>query len=241
MGIKGISLSDLDETQRGPLWVINTAAQSKWELQGDILVTVPNTNGTRPDKLQIKQTWLPIDIAQLIPRERLLASTEFRSAVLEGLVTVIKREDAEALLRQEGAFEEKQRLNQFEQHVRKSGAARTILDSKVEMTRTDGIVDEDDSPVEVFGVEEDELVSNNLARDTKAGIQVDENGLMPSFVMFVNKIKGEADLSALNAIRARAKFSRRELKYMARTLDNHPKTVTQLKARIERSKAKSAA
>lgn len=233
MGIKGISLSDLDETQRGPLWVINTAAQSKWELLGDVLVTVPNGNGRNPDKLQVKQTWLPVDVAQLIPRERLLASTEFRSAVIEGLITVIDRSDAERLLRQEGAHEERLRMTQMEQHVRKQGSARSILDSKVEITRTDGVTDDDDSPVEIFGGED--MVSENLAHATKAGIEVDDDGLMPSFKMFANKLAHESDINALNAIKARGKFSRRELKYLARTLEKHPKTLVQVQARIQRS------
>lgn len=238
MSIKSISLSDLDDKGTGPIWVINSAASSRFQLTGQIVVSIPQPNGIKSDALVINQTWLPVDISQRFRRDRLLNATEFRAAVVNGLLTVISEKDAERMLRQEGAAEETQRLRDLEEHVRSAGAARTIGDSKVEITRTDGVDDEDENPVEVFGVDDEPEV--NVARAAKKGVEADENGLLPSFLMFANKLELENDLAALNAIRARAKFTRREIKYLAKTLKNKPKTLAQLKARIEKYKQSAA-
>jgi hypothetical protein len=189
---------------------------------------VPSLTGNKDDGLIVKQSWLPIDVAQYIPRDRLLQATQFRRAVIEGLITVISRDDAERLLSQDGAFEERQRLSAAEAFVRNEAKPHTIADSKVEMTRTDGVKDDDDKPsVEFFGGEE------SLAQATKRGVDTDEDGLLPGFRGFADRLVDEADASVMNALRARGKFTRRELKYLASILTNHPKTLKQIRARLE--------
>ncbi len=231
MGIKGISLSELDDKNSGPVWIINSAASSRFQLTGNIVVNIPQPNGIKSDALVVHQTWLPVDISQRFPRKRILEATEFRAAVVNGLITVVSENDAARLLRQEGAAEETQRLTQHEAHVRAAGAARTIADSNVEITRTDGVTDEDENPVEIFGMDDE---PENLGKAAKKGIETNEDGLLPSFLMFVEKLQSETDLAALNAIRARAKFSRREIKYLAKTLADKPKTIKQLQSRISK-------
>jgi hypothetical protein len=226
--IKGISLSELDENARGPLWVINSAHKSKWRLRGDVSISIPSLNGNKDDGLIVKQSWLPVDVAQYIPRDRLLQATQFRRAVIEGLITVISRDDAERLLSQEGAYEERQRLMQEEAHVRQQAAPRTLLDSKVEISRADGEKDEDEPSVEMFGGEE------NVAKLARRGVDLDEDGLTPSFRGFADRLVDESDVSVMNALRARGKFTRRELRYLTTILTNHPKTLKQIQARLQK-------
>lgn len=234
MTIKSISLSSLDDgVQRGSLWVVNSGASSAYELVGEIIINVPNTNGQKPDTLKVAQTWVPQDATTLIPRVRLLASSEFRSAVTNGLLTIVSEDTAARLLRQEGAKEEMLRLSGEAKRIRQAGAPGKIRKENVEMTVTGGqhSEDDEDGPVEIFGSDYRE---ENVARLAKNGLEVDENGLSPSFVMFANRLQTEGDLAALNAIRARAKFTRRELKYLSKTMPNHPKTTKALKARVNK-------
>lgn len=225
--IQGISLSELDENTRGPLWVVNTADKSKWKLRGDVSISVPSLHGNKDDGVVIKHSWLPVDVAQYIPRDRLLQATQFRRAVIEGLITVISRDDAERLLSQDGAFEERLRIDQRELDVRETAKPRKISDSNVEMTVT-GMKDDDEEPtVEMFGEE-------SVAAQAKRGVEADDDGLMPSFKMFADRLVDESDASVINALRARGRFTRRELRYLAKTLNNHPKALKQINARLQK-------
>lgn len=232
MGIKSITIADLEsQGLRGSVWVLNSAATSQYQLIGEIVINVPKTNGNGADPLKIPHTWLPIDAAARFPRERLLDCAEFRSAVVNGLVTIVSEETATQLLRKDGAKDELKRLQKTDQHVRQAGAARTIADSNVEISRADGVKDDDDEgdKVEMYGDDDDD----NVAKQAKAGVE-DNDGFKPSFLMFVDKIQTENDIGALNAIRSRAKFTRKEMRHMRDTLNRNdfPKTVKALKARI---------
>jgi hypothetical protein len=238
MSIKSITIADLEKQgMRGSVWVINSAAASQYALQGEIIINIPKASGTGADPLKIAQTWLPIDAAAKFPRERLLDAAEFRSAVVNGLVTIIAEDTAARILRKEGATEELARLQNKDKHVRQAGAARTIADSNVEISGPDGKTgdrDDEDNKVEMYGDDED-----NLGKQTLAGVE-DNDGFKPSFLMFVDKLQTENDISALNAIRSRAKFTRKELRHLRDTLRKHPKTVRALKARISEFKRVTA-
>jgi hypothetical protein len=243
MGYKEIPLSELDAQQYGPVWVLNSAMKSRVKLPGNVVVNIPDPNGKEGYALCVPMSWLPVNVAEAVPRQRLLASTQFRTAVTKGLLTVISEDDATRILRQDGADEERERLEAVDEAVAAAGAARDITKSNVEIFRTDrkaGEDDDDDGPVESYANFDPSSGQGgvNMGKAAKAGVELDANGLMPSFVMFVDKLKTESDMGALNAIRARSKFTRRELKYMARQLKGHLKTHASLVARIEKFKAK---
>jgi hypothetical protein len=227
--IQAISLSELDEHSKGSLWVINSADKSKWRLRGDVSISIPSLNGAKDDGLVIRQSWLPVDAAQYIPRDRLLQATQFRRAVIEGLITVISRDDAERLLSQKGAFEERMRLEQREMSVRDAAKPRSIKDSNVEMTLTgaDRTEDDDEATVQIYGEE-------TLAKAAKRGIELDDDGLEPSFKMFADRLIDESDMNALNALRARGRFTRRELRYLAKVLTDHPETQKKINAGLRK-------
>jgi len=228
MAIEGISLSELDENERGPLWVLNNAANTKRKLRGNVHISIPAVNGKGEDGLTVEHTWLPIDAAAFIPRPRLLQATQFRRAVIEGLIKIISRDDAERLLMQDGAYEERERLDGLKDIVTNATKQRGI---KAEMTVVGGDNDEDNESeaVEMFSDE-------NLGRAAKRGIENDEDGLQPSFKMLADRWAEESDMSVLNAMRARGKFTPGELRYMKGILkkDIHATTLARIEAGLKK-------
>jgi hypothetical protein len=228
MAIEGISLSELDENERGPLWVLNNAANTKRKLRGNVHISIPAVNGKGEDGLTIEHTWLPIDAAAFIPRPRLLQATQFRRAVIEGLIKIISRDDAERLLMQDGAYEERERLDSLKDIVTNATKQRGI---KAEMTVVGGDNDDDNEAeaVEMFNDE-------NVAKAAKRGIENDEDGLQPSFKMLADRWAEESDMSVLNAMRARGKFTPGELRYMKSILkkDVHTTTLARIEAGLKK-------
>ncbi|QBX06601.1 hypothetical protein H1O16_gp188 [Burkholderia phage BcepSaruman] len=238
MGIKRLSLSDLDAQPIGPVWCVNSAASSKYELTGNVVLDIPQANGSKSDPLVIRQTWLPMDAAARFGRKRVLESTQFRTAVINGLITLIDEATAARMMNQEGAVEEERRLLNADKHVKDQGAPKSINQSALEIRGEDNTILTDD--VEVFGAD-DGYSTVNVAKAAQAGLELDENGLKASFSMWADRLRNETDIGALNAIRARAKFSRREVRYLAKILQDKPKTSAQLQARIARYAEKDAA
>ena len=234
--MKTLSITQLEDAgPRGSVWVRNTGSQSVYEITGDILLSIPGNAGQQTQALKVPSTWLPIDLTTLFPKHRILESTDFRAAVKNGLLTIVDDNTATRILREDGAREEQKRIVAVARARREAGAARTIADSNVEITRADGVKDEE-NPLEIYG--NDDV---NLAKAALQGLDTDENGLTASFVMFAEKVGTEDDVRALNAIRTRSRFSRRELKYLRDTLKKHPKTVAKIKSRLAEMRAKKAA
>lgn len=231
MSIKKLSLSQVESSGlRGSLWLINSAAQSELELSGNILISIPRPNG-KVERLEIPETWLPMDASTKFPKERLLDSSEFRSAVQSELITLIDEETAQRILSRAGAADERRRLSQEASRVKKAGAARNISDSNVEIIG----IDSDDENVKKAAR------ADNVAVLAANGVDLDEDGFRPAFKMFVEKIKNQNDITALNAIRTRARFSLKELRYIRDYLPNHPQTVKEVKSMIREKKAEIAA
>jgi hypothetical protein len=152
----------------------------------------------------------------------------FRRAVIEGLIKVISRDDAERLLMQEGAYEERERLDGLKDIVTNATKQRKIT---AEMTVVGGDNDDDNESesVEMFSDE-------NVGKAAKRGIENDEDGLQPSFKMQVERWVEESDMSVLNAMRARGKFTPGELRYMKSVLkkDVHTTTLARIEAGLKK-------
>ena len=229
--MKSIPLSELEvKDSRGPIWIVNTAAQSKYHVTGQLIISIPSLNGGKEEALIVPYTWLPMDAAAHFPRDRLLVSTEFRKSVINGLVTIISQKDAERLDETEGAEEERERLNELDEIVRQQSSARSISDANVEINGQQQGKGEDSETVSMFGLDDTPSIAKQLK--AKKGPVMDESGFSNQFLMFAEKAKGDSDMGALNQIRARSKFTRKEIRYLADHLSNHPKTQKQLQARI---------
>lgn len=241
MGIKRLTLADLERSgPKGSVWLLNSIPSSEIRgtdgetLRGDIIISIPKTNGDGGDPLIIKQTWLPMDASEHFPKARLLDSAEFRGAVRKGLIVLIEQDAAETILGQDGAKEERQRLLSVAKHVKQAGASRKISDSNVDMYVPDSQgrrpVEDDDNgnpAVDVFGPEDD-----NLARVTAGGLDLDEDGFKPSFKMFADGLPSHDDTAALNEVRTHGKFTKKELRYLRDKVKTKPKTYAHVKERL---------
>lgn len=222
-----ISYFDKNPKSTKPIWGINTASDSEIGMVGEILLAIPSPNGGSPDRLLMPQTWLPQELTRVITRKRLLGSVEFRSAVDKNLIGLISEEDAQRLLRQDGAAEEQARIRERQRQIRQAGAARTLADSKTEVTRADGVAVEEDDDGQ-SGRNKTVIIDHNenanAAELAASGIEEAEPGISVNFKMWVDRLAMSKDVLAKNDIKSRRKFSAAELRFLQRSL---PRTFTQ--------------
>lgn len=234
MKLLPISYFEKNPKSTRPIWGINVAADSPVvQVQGEVLLAIPRPNGGNPDALRVPQTWLPMELTRDIPRKRLLASSEFRSAVTKGLIGLISEEDAQRLLRQSGAKEEQKRLDAQTLNIRAAGAARTIADSGAEIARADGVKDDDDdSPTgrnKTVVIRDEEV---NVAEAAANGVEDVEPGITPQFQMWVDRLCQGKDMTAKNEIKSKRRFKPEELAYLSRKL---PRTFTLTLAMVNKN------
>lgn len=211
---KHVTITELESgNQADPIWAINNSANSDVGQPGDVHCGIPKINGTKLDALYVPQSWLPVCLTDQIPRAQLLASSEFRNLVNSELVTLITKDYAAQISAQDGAVEEKERLNEMKRAVRAATQARTISGSGAEIISTQEMnSDEDEAP--------------------KGPKELDQ-----AFIMFANNLTLKSDIEALNLIRGRGKFSGLEIKNLIKTLSDKPKVVAFLTARVDARKA----
>ncbi len=214
---KYVSISTLEQGDpRAPIWALNGAADSDIGQPGEVHVGIPKINGTKVDDLYLPQTWLPINLTDQIPRAQLLAASEFRNSVTNKLIVLITNQYAEAIMAQDGATEERARLDQMRRAVRDALGARSIQQSGAEISTPDGApLDQPAAPA--------------------------KKELSATFVMFANNLENKPDVEALNAIRSRGKFSNKELSYMAKKLVGKTKVLAFIEERRAARKAAKAA
>lgn len=207
-----ISITALEEgNEKDPIWVLNGSATSAARRAAEVHVGIPKLSGTKVDDLFLPQTWLPIRITDQIPRRQLLEASEFRDAVNAGLLTLISKEKALAIMAEDGAQEERERLSDRAKEIRDTTAARSIQDSGAEIVSTQELADKQAS-------------AEQESRDP--------NALDPGFTMFVTAIEQLDDIEALNRIRGRSAFTRPEVLHMLKALKSKEKVCKFLKASL---------
>lgn len=221
MAVKPLSLTDIEDQETGSIWVLNTASYSEHRLDGDVLMRIlPNAAG-KGAYAAIPQSWLPFEITSKFSRAQVLESTEFRSALHEGLLTAISAADATAMLNEDGAREERQRLRAFEQRV---NAARANRPSVGEIT-----MDKESSNVTRTQVVGDTLVPNMVQGSAK-GQDVDR---MDQFSALFDRMKSSEDVMALNLFKMQGDtLKRSELRYIRDNLPGHAKLGRAVRARL---------
>lgn len=234
MAIQYLTLSQIEEAEKGAIWVLNNAQKSIVNLPGELLINIPTAQG-KADILKIPQSWLPSEATARFPRKRVLESTEFRGAVLNELILLISEEEAARIMKEDGAAEERKRLRDLDTHIRQAGAPRKISDANVEITNPNSLTKGNTTPVDVVGQREE-----TVTEQIKAGVTTDKNGMKPNFMAFFERMKTQGDIEALNSMRNKGRFSRRELRYLRDNLPNHPKTVKNIKSRLIELKKESA-
>lgn len=208
-----VTIDDLEaQDAKAPIWVLNSSAQSRARMSGEVHIGIPKPNGTKVDDLFLPMTWLPIRITDQIPRRQLLDASEFRNAVNSRVMELISAERAKKILAEDGAEEERDRLEARQRQIDEAQAARGIQGSGAEI------------------VSVQELSENN--KTMVESETVDPNALDSGFLMFVEAIKQDTDVEALNRIRARAKFSTREVEHMLKELRSKDRVCTFLKTKL---------
>jgi len=98
-----------------PVWVLN---KSRGRNRGVILIGCPKVRGSGDaDQIRIPNTFLPTDMTTSVPRDQLLASSDFRQAVTKGLIELIDDSEAKAILSKPGASEELTKLSRPQHEV----------------------------------------------------------------------------------------------------------------------------
>lgn len=135
----GTELTHEQARVRSRVWIINTAATSKYGVTGEVLLPYHQFNGSyAQDKVyRLEQTWLPTLLDDQA-RKLVVNSPSFRKAVADGIVTLITDRAAQRLLRDPEAEAERQRLADLERTRYEAGRPRTIADSNVTISRADG-------------------------------------------------------------------------------------------------------
>lgn len=90
-----------------PVWVLN---KSHGKERGPVIFNCPKTNGSGVDAVYVPNTFVPINLIELITWERLVESVPFRQAVSRGLLHIIDDMEAQEILAMDGAEEELERL-----------------------------------------------------------------------------------------------------------------------------------
>ena len=153
MKIQRLTLDDLlQQGPHDPVWCINNTPQTMNARAGDLIIMVPKIHGNgTPDKVLIPRTWLPYNLIRQVPRAQLLQSTEFLRALNEGLIIAISSDYARYLEGKEGAVEERERLKQYQERIRKS-VSRVFTENEEEKHEKEDEEDQGFDPVFVMHV-----------------------------------------------------------------------------------------
>lgn len=227
--MKSITIEELARDKKASaVWVLNSSVESVLEAQGEVLLSIPNQNGSGYQPVRIKQTWLPQDLTAFCSKAQLLGSAELRDAIRKDLLTLIDNKTAQSILNEDGASEEAERVDAEEKRIRAAQKARTISDSGAHISRADGTKEEDIA---------DDFVPIAKVASTKRPSSDDE--LTPSFLMFVDKLVRMPDTTCRNEIRARRKFRRPEVEHMLIKLAGKPETYAMLAASVQQKDKKA--
>jgi hypothetical protein len=217
-----ITLAELEQSSTGPVWALNSSPSVVGSGNGgDVHIGVPKLNGSKIDPLHVQLTWLPVDLTASIPRDQLLASSEFRKAVRDGLLTLITPEHAAEIEQQDGADEERARLGARKDAIRRTEAARNLTGSKVGEVKM----------ISAFGGDsaDDEVV------EEKAPAK--KSSVTASFKAGMKALAAKSDVETLNSLRVRA-MTRAQVAHAQKVFKDKPKTAAHLAKLLDKFKQK---
>ena len=99
-----MNLEELLESNK-PIYVINNTKD-----RGRVMLTLTHPGTGRIESVFIPVTWIPICITDMVPREMLKASLDFRKYVANGILKLVSPEEAQRILSTEDAKEELRRI-----------------------------------------------------------------------------------------------------------------------------------
>ena len=188
------TIDDLNDTDKGPVYVINTSAKVN-KTGADVFITVYVGNQSAATILSVPLSWKPFNLAEQAPRAAVLGSQHFLRALTTGILSIMSAEEARDILSTPAAIRETERLNQ--------------LKSKVEAAIRNPNSDEFKLTVEVQEDAEEETKRHSVSASF-----FDEDSISTSFKAWVSKSNSLSVEAAINAARIRSEFSAEEMQYL---------------------------
>lgn len=217
---KSISLSELFDEEKGPIWVVNSSSEVYREFGGsEVYVNIKN--GDQSSVFRMPRTWLPREITSMFPRKNILASSYFIEAVNKKLLKIISTEEAQRILARPGAAQEQARLDELQKSIEEASRARGI-GKGVMITTGDPDLDEKDS-------------DNNKENFVKSTVNFDDDEeepkVSPGFIAWVNRLNENAEdtVAYENEVRNRGEMTVDEATYLKDACKN-----PEIKARLEK-------
>ncbi len=197
---KFMSIEQLEEVEKGPVFVINATSG---ELGGNLLFSVPKLNGNGHDLIRVPKTFIPIDLSMQVSRQQLIASSEFRSTVNKGLIKIASREYANMLLQSEDGRAEQLRIQN------EMKAARMVVENAVVQE------DSEDDYIEVKAAE----------KEAKKASDADTNTVSIKLKTLVNNAKHEewAQTKVTTSLRNYGELSRKDVSYLSKQFKDSPR------------------
>lgn len=125
-GKKFLTIEELEQSEKGPVWVLNNTSGSS---SARILINIPKINGNGNDLVKINRTFIPMNIANQVPKRQLLESSEFRKCVNNAEISIITPEYATLLLDTPEAREEVKNLENEAQRIKSYLTGESIVDT----------------------------------------------------------------------------------------------------------------
>lgn len=216
--IKALSVQQLVDTERGPVFVINTSSKAGIGRGGDVFITMEIGKSSRT--LKVPRTWIPIELTNLVPRKSLTESPHFLEAIAKNLIAPISEEDARKLMKRGGYDEEKSRLDEADAKVREAGMAKGIGKN---VNVTNGHEDEEEENAEPSKTAVKRKNVSVVSLADPDGEDDEESSVSAGFQAWVSKLNhlGDAKL-ARNEIRNRGELEEEEAHYMMENI-KYPK------------------
>lgn len=211
----------LREPETEPLWVINTSSQSELGAAGEVLIAIQGP-GNQATIIEVPQSWLPVDLTLQVDRKLILASTEFRRALGKQHIRLITKEYANALNRDKAASKERERLQTRKRNVTEQTSRRLAGTENKEFT----------SSVEDATINTDDFTPTSEV--IKSSTKEYQPGISYSFKAWADKATILPDLEALNELRIRRTFKRKELQFLQTHLEGKPKTQAMIKKLLQK-------
>lgn len=187
--MKPMSIRDIEESpNKGSVYVLNS---TKGKDRGDVVFTVPKASGNGGfDAVIVPATFIPMDITEQVARRQLIQSTDFRKAIARKMLTLVRDDEAEELLAEEGVDEEVERLNNLREAITTSVTKAVVEGAEV----VDPAFDK--------------------------GAKLVEASAAPGVMQLMWELESQGDETAiLNSLRSQGELERQDYEYIAEKVE----------------------
>lgn len=219
------TLEELEKTERGPVWVLNTTERIE-KGGAKMIMSVPKLNGVGNDTVRVPRSFIPFDLTMQVPKAQLLASSEFRSSVGKGHIKLCTPEYAAAILSTE---EGKEEARAIENAMRATDIAAQNL----------GVAELEDEEDQYF---DPSKMNINTSKATKKPVKIEGEPNI-KFATLVNNAVQEnwPQIKVLTAIRNYGKLTKQDIKYAAAKFSSSPKVMKFLQEEMAKLRAAAKA